>query len=94
MVTYKFGKAPDKDFPFLTQDEGRDLRMLAVVEFAKRGVPVQMRGDHAAGPDGRTYPLGDLAEACKNGEAGRPGWQEAVTKHVDAAIREPGFKAE
>jgi hypothetical protein len=92
MGTLLLGGRPDRDFPFLTRDEGREFRALAVAAFARRGVPVTVRGDHLEGSDAEQYRLHNLAALCHHIDAGRRSWPDAIAHHVDtvlAAFGEP-----
>ncbi len=83
----------DADFDFLTADEGRVLRALAVEAFARKGVEVTKDGDHVVGPNGQLFGLHSLAVQCHGLKDGLRDWIPAVEAHVGSMIAMSGVKA-
>jgi len=83
----------DADFSFLTADEGRVLRALAVEAFARKGVTVTKEGDHVVGPGGQLFGLHSLAVQCHGMKDGLTDWIPVVEAHVSSMIATSGVRA-
>jgi hypothetical protein len=78
----KSAAAPDAAFPFLTEDEGRSLRALALEEYRRCGLDVELRDDHLEGPSGAQYGLHSLASQC-HAAGGKPRtWRSIIRSHA------------
>lgn len=79
------GGPPDKDFAFLSQDQGRYLRALVTRAFADRGLEVVLADGSAATSGGGVYGLFNLAAACAAAGAERE-WPALVDAHVELVV--------
>jgi hypothetical protein len=80
----KSASAQDPHFPFLTEDEGRALRALALDEFRRIGLDVVLRDDHLEDTSGARYGLHSLASQC-HAAGGKPrAWRSIIRRHTAA----------